>query len=200
MWPHGLRSGPLILASGLGLNSVLGTTHPVLLHHVAKASTRPALPMRPEVSNTPGTGFQTAFLGLPFLPRGPRSGPPILFHLIEVGYCREGFGLQKMEEKKHQHELLRLLLTQTYTSGNALLYHTVTLGVTGAIYNDVGICLKSLGLAAYRRTKTYAHLVHNALNQTHGMVVQRRRLEHTMPETGGQRPYSVKRKRPPDKT
>jgi hypothetical protein len=85
IWTHALRTGLLILTSGLGLNYVLVTTHPVLLHHVAKASTRPALPMRSEVFNTPCTGRveppHTAFWGLPFLPRGPRSGPPILCHI-----------------------------------------------------------------------------------------------------------------------
>jgi short subunit fatty acids transporter len=123
----------------------------------------------------------------------------VRFHLVEVGYSREGFGQQKLEEKRHQHELLRHLITNTYTADNALLYHTVTLGVTGAIYNDVECCLKSLGLSAHKRNKTYTKLVHSALNQTHGMVVQRRRLECAMPGETGQRLYLVKRKRPPDK-
>jgi hypothetical protein len=45
----------------------------------------------------------------------------------------------------------------------------------------------------------YTKLVYSALNQTHGMVVQRRRLESMMPVQGEQRPYSVIRRRPPDK-
>jgi hypothetical protein len=94
----------------------------------------------------------------------------VRFHLVEVGYCREGFGQQKMEEKRHQHKLLRHLITSTYTADNALLYHTVTLGVTGAICNDVDRCLKSLGLTAHKRNKTYTKLVHSALNQTHGIA------------------------------
>jgi hypothetical protein len=40
----------------------------------------------------------------------------VRFHLVEVGYCREGFDQQKMEEKRHQHELLRHLITNTYTA------------------------------------------------------------------------------------
>jgi hypothetical protein len=85
IWPHGMRSGPLILASGLGLNSVLVTTHPVLLHHVAKASTRPARLTWPEVFNTPCTGSRTQHVsGFPSCPVGrvavPRSCPPLVFY------------------------------------------------------------------------------------------------------------------------
>jgi hypothetical protein len=115
IWPHELLSGPLILASGLGLNSVLVTTHPVLLHHVAKASTRPALPMRPEVFNTPGTGFPTQhFWGFPSCPVGRVAALRSCIYVLQqvTPHACAGVVLEHDEwwENVHPHLALRPLL------------------------------------------------------------------------------------------
>ena len=121
------------------------------------------------------------------------------FIIVEVGYCREGFGKAKMEEKARQHALLRYLIEKTHPGLMSLAYATATLGVTGAIYNDVARCLATLGINPSRTRKTYRQLVHTALNMTHAMVVKRRTLEHHGAPYIRNQQRTHKRKKPPDK-
>ena len=123
------------------------------------------------------------------------------FSIIEVGYCREGRGLEKKSQKGSQHELLKHLLQHAYSEQGAnseIL--TVTLGVSGAIYDDSWKTMARLGMR--NRHTLVKKLVMNAHNGTHAMVVRRRQLDRRTlvgdfaPQIHNRAP---KRKRPPDK-
>ena len=119
--------------------------------------------------------------------------------ILEVGYCREGRGKEKMTEKSTQHDLLTHLLKAAYPEpGFTVNARTMTLGVTGAIYNDVTRTLQALGIV--RNTRLYNKLIDHAHNSTHAMVVKRRQLQAAGQTAGQIQPHrGQKRKRPPDK-
>ena len=95
-------------------------------------------------------------------------------HILEVGYTREGFAMQKRRDKRVQHALLEALLISI---GWRVQYHTATLGVTGTIYTDACSGFKALGISASAVTRLVRALVHMSINHTHGLVVQRRELD-----------------------
>jgi hypothetical protein len=95
-------------------------------------------------------------------------------HIVELGYTREGFALQKRRDKRAQHALLESLLLAL---GWRVQYHTVTLGVTGTIYRDAICACAALGVSAPAVTRLMHALVHMSINHTHGLVVQRRKLD-----------------------
>ena len=100
--------------------------------------------------------------------------------LFEVGYCREGFGRAKMQEKRQQHALLRHLLRKSAkTQGKEppYTYHTITLGVAGTIYADARMAMDAANIRGPRANKLVNKWIDIALNYTHGMVVQRRHLD-----------------------
>ena len=94
--------------------------------------------------------------------------------IIELGYVREGFAAAKQEEKRAQHSLLKYLLQDL---GWRVRYHTITLGVTGTVYNDSIACLRELQLSHSAQEQTVRSWVHMTLNHTHGLVTQRRQLD-----------------------
>ena len=94
--------------------------------------------------------------------------------IIELGYVREGFAAAKQVEKRAQHSLLKYLLQDL---GWRVRYHTITLGVTGTVYNDSITCLRELKLSHSAQEQTVRSWVHMTLNHTHGLVTQRRQLD-----------------------
>lgn len=84
--------------------------------------------------------------------------------MIEVGYCREGFGKAKMEEKQSQHEFLRFLTSEALSTTHTLQYITATLGVSGATCRDIDLCLARLGVSSYEKKLKMTHLVKAALD------------------------------------
>lgn len=95
-------------------------------------------------------------------------------HILELGYVREGFGNQKMQEKRAQHELLSVLLKDLNWTVH---YHTATIGVTGAVYKDTLTALSAMGVSSSACDTVISAIVHMTLNHTHGLVVQRRQLD-----------------------
>ena len=120
------------------------------------------------------------------------------FTIVELGYCREGRGKEKMIEKSSQDRLLEHLLKNTYDqSVTNIQILTVTLGVTGAIYRDVIHTLQALDL--HSNTRLLNKLIDHALNSTHAMVVKRRQLQAAAEAATNKQPHrGKKRKRPPD--
>ena len=77
-------------------------------------------------------------------------------------------------EKRTQHLLSKYLLRDL---GWRVQYHTITLGVTGTIYNDSIASLRELQLSHSAQEKTVQSWVHMTLNHTHGLVTQRQQLD-----------------------
>jgi hypothetical protein len=105
--------------------------------------------------------------------------------VVEVGYVREGFAKAKQLEKRAQHALLEYLLQDM---GWRTEYHTITLGVTGTIYNDALATMASIGIPASAVTSVIRAWVHMTLNHTHGLVMRRRELDSHHINKAFQRP------------
>ena len=95
-------------------------------------------------------------------------------HIVELGYVREGFAKSKMAEKRRQHDLLALLMEEL---GWTVEYHTLTIGVTGTIYKDGIEAMTAIGVSATSINNVIRKWVVMTVNQTHGLVTQRRELD-----------------------
>jgi hypothetical protein len=95
-------------------------------------------------------------------------------HIVELGYVREGFAAAKQLEKRSQHALLQCVLQDL---GWRVRYHTITLGVAGTVYTDGLSCLRALQLSASVIESVVRAWVYKTMNLTHGLVVQRRKLD-----------------------
>ena len=105
--------------------------------------------------------------------------------IVEVGYVREGFATTKQLEKRAKHALLEYLLKDM---GWRTECHTITLGVTGTIYNDALATMASIGISASAAASVIRAWVHMTLNHTHGLVTRRRELDNHYINKAFQRP------------
>ena len=106
-------------------------------------------------------------------------------HLVEVGFAREGLASATTASKRAQHGLLEILLTSLRWQ---VSYHTVTLGVTGAIYSDAVAALPALGITPQLAHTVCTSWTYLAINHTHGLVLQRRLLDSHLISQAFQKP------------